>query len=64
MLTILSWVIFVPAFFWNVALVYVVWSDLMASKGRLGWKNKRNWRDLVLSLVILFVPGVYLFGWF
>lgn len=64
MLTILSWIIFVPALFWNVILLCVVWSDLMSSSGRLDWKNKRNIIDLIISLTVLFLPGVYLFGWF
>jgi hypothetical protein len=27
------------------------------------WANFRNFRDVILSLVVLLIPGVYLFGW-
>lgn len=64
MFTILAWLVFVPAVFWNVTLFFVAFSDLMSNKSRIEWTNKRNLRDLTLSLIILFVPGVYLFGWF
>lgn len=63
MLTILAWMVFIPAVVWNMILFPVVFSDII-SKGDLDWNKARNWRDLILSLAVLFIPGVYLFGWF
>jgi len=63
MLTILAWMVFVPAVIWNMTLFIVAISDVLGSN-RVHWFTKRNMRDLILSLTILFVPGVYLFGWF
>jgi hypothetical protein len=37
---------------------------LMSTKPGVNWSNKRNFRDLILSLMVLFIPGVYLFGLF
>ena len=64
MLTILSWIVFLPAVGWNIALLCVAFGDLMSDTAKIAWTNKRNLRDLAISLVLLFVPGVYLFGWF
>jgi hypothetical protein len=64
MLTILSWVVFVPAIIWNITLFSVAFGDLFSADPKLAWTNKRNIRDMVISLVLLFAPGVYLFGWF
>lgn len=63
MITIVSWMIFVPALIWNIILFIVVFGDIMNTNPKFSWKNKRNWRDLTLSILILFIPGVYLFGW-
>lgn len=64
MLTILSWVVFIPALIWNITLFYIIFGDLMSEKSNIEWTRTKNLRDLSLSLIILFVPGVYLFGWF
>lgn len=64
MLTILAWIVFIPALIWNFTLFCVAFSDLMSNKYKIEWTNKRNLRDLAFSLIVLFVPGVYLFGWF
>jgi hypothetical protein len=64
MLTILAWLVFVPAVAWNIIFFYVAFEALMSSNSEIEWTNKRNLRDLTISLIILFVPGVYLFGWF
>lgn len=63
MLTILAWMVFIPAVAWNMILLPVVFSDIIG-KGAVDWNTTRNWRDLILGLAILFVPDVYLFGWF
>lgn len=64
MLTILAWLVFVPAVVWNFTLFCVTFSDLMSDNPKIEWKRMKNLRDLILSLLVLFVPGVYLFGWF
>lgn len=63
MLTIVSWMVFVPAVVWNVLIFCVAFGDIMGSSKVKWWSIKRNWRDLALSLAVLFIPGVYLFGW-
>jgi hypothetical protein len=62
MLTVLAWTVFVPALFWNVIFFSVVFTEIVG-KDKLFW-TCRNIRDTIISLVILFVPGVYLFGLF
>ena len=62
MLTIVAWIAFVPATAWNALMFTYLLIDLMG-KGQINWKLWRNWRDLIISLVLMFVPGVYLFGW-
>ena len=64
MLTIFAWLIFIPAFIWNILFLAVAFGDLMSPKAKIEWTSARNIRDLALSLTILFIPGVYLFGWF
>jgi hypothetical protein len=63
MLTILAWMVFVPAMGWNIIMFCVIWSELMKLTSKVDWLNLRNIRDLVLSLAVLMIPGVYLFGW-
>jgi hypothetical protein len=63
MLTILAWMVFIPAVFWNVIILSVAFADIIGSRD-LEWNNARNWSALILSLAILFIPGAYLFGWF
>jgi len=63
MLTIVAWVVFVPALIWNAVFYCIVFSDLM-SKRKLNWFNWTNLWQAALSITVLFVPGVYLFGWF
>jgi hypothetical protein len=64
MLTVFAWMVFIPAVFWNVTILCVAFADLMSTKPGVDWSNKRNFRDLILSLMVLFIPGVYLFGLF
>ena len=64
MLTILAWLVFVPAVGWNILIFGVAFGALMSPNPEIEWTNKRNLRDLAISVLILVVPGVYLFGWF
>lgn len=63
MLTILAWIVFVPAIIWNITLLIIAFSDIMGDQ-KIHWFNRRNMRDVTISLLILFVPGIYLFGVF
>ena len=63
MLTIFAWMVFIPAVIWNMTILIVGFIDIVGDR-KHNWANWRNVRDLVLSLAILFIPGVYLFGWF
>jgi hypothetical protein len=61
MLTILAYIVFVPALLWNVVLCSALFYMVFTEKG-YHWANFRNLRDIILSLVVLFVPGVYLWN--
>jgi hypothetical protein len=63
MLTILAWFVFVPAVMWNVLYWGMAFSIIINSKTN-SWVSVRNLRDSILSLVLLIIPGVYLFGWY
>lgn len=63
MLTILAWIIFIPAITWNITIIVIAFGDIMSDQ-KSHWFNRQNMRDLALSLFFLFVPGVYLFGVF
>lgn len=63
MLTIMAWVVFIPALIWNITLLFIAFGDIIGDS-KISWVNTRNLRDLILSLAVLFIPGVYLFGWF
>jgi hypothetical protein len=61
MLTIIAWMIFVPAVIWNVLLWSILFLDIIY-KQAYTWMTKRNLRDFLLSLAILLIPGIFLFG--
>lgn len=61
MLTILSWMVFVPAVIWNVVFWVIAFGAVFEQKNKV-WANSRNFRDAIISLALLFIPGVYLFG--
>lgn len=66
MLTILAWLVFIPAAFWNVIFWCVAFATVIESKPdetRCELSTRRNLRDAVLSASLLLIPGVYLFGW-
>lgn len=59
MLTILAWMVFIPAVAWNVTFWAIGFATVIESeKGE--WVNLRNLRDAMLSLALLLIPGVYL----
>jgi hypothetical protein len=62
MLTILAWMVFVPAVIWNVIIFGVAFFDLIDDRS-VEWLRSDNIFTLVLSLAVLLIPGVYLFGW-
>lgn len=61
MLTILAWMIFIPAAIWNVVFFSIAFVDTL-TKGISVWKINKNFLHAILSLALLLVPGVYLFG--
>jgi hypothetical protein len=63
MLTIVAWIVFVPALIWNAVFFGIAFTDFM-NGNTLQFKYVKNYLQAVVSLVILFVPGVYLFGWY
>lgn len=63
MLTILAWMIFIPALFWNFIFFIVAFVDIVGDR-KFSWANKKNARDALISFTVLFIPGIYLFGIF
>ena len=61
MITIVAWIVFIFATFWNMIYFGVALVEIIKSE-------KTNWRResvaIVISLALWFVPGIYLFGWF
>jgi hypothetical protein len=65
MLSVLAWIVFVPALILNITIFILALNDYMLSpKSKIKWTSIRNICELAFSLIILFIPGVYLFGWF
>jgi hypothetical protein len=60
MITIIAWIVFVFATIWNMLYWTVAVGEIIQAK-------KTNWRRetvaMLISLLLWFVPGVYLFGW-
>lgn len=63
MLTIVAWIVFLPAAAWNVVFFGVVFADIINADWKY-FKYTKNYVQAAASLAILFVPGVYLFGWY
>jgi len=63
MLTILAYIVFIPALVWNVVLFWGVVFGMLVEEKEYHWINFRNFRDAIISLALLLIPGVYLFGW-
>jgi hypothetical protein len=62
MLTILAYIVFVPALVWNV-LLWGVTINAIANDKKYHLVRFRNFSVIILSLALLLIPGVYLFGW-
>jgi hypothetical protein len=63
MLTIIAWIVFIPAIIWNIILFSIAFGDTMGDQ-KIHWLTRRNMRDITISLLMLFIPGIYLFGVF
>jgi hypothetical protein len=60
MLTILAWIVFIGMTIWNVAF----WSVFFVNVRSLPANKKRMTVEILLTLTLWFIPGVYLFGWY
>lgn len=61
MLTIIAWIVFVYASIWNM-LFWSIGINELIRKSRIDWKRTRV--EMIISLAIWIIPGVYLFGFF
>jgi len=61
MLTIIAWIVFVFASIWNVLFWSIGISEIIR-KSRIDWERTRV--EMIISLAIWIIPGVYLFGLF
>lgn len=62
MLTILAWMVFIPALAWNTLIFFFILKDAV---GNRNFKYPYHEQfQIALSVVVLIVPSVYLFGWF
>ena len=62
MLTLFAWIVFIPAFGWFITITLIFLSDVIS--GDFHYFNSRNIRDLAFSVLMVMIPGVYLFGLF
>lgn len=62
MLTIIAHMVFWPALVWNVFFWIAAVAQLLNGTSLPRHVQLRNVRDGILSLALLFIPGVYLFG--
>lgn len=64
MLTILSWLIFIPAVVWNILFFSIAFNDITDKKSYQfrGDNGRSNLLAAAWSLLAMIVPGVYLFG--
>lgn len=61
MLTIIAWIVFVFASIWNVLFWSIGISEIIR-KSHIDWERTRV--EMIISLAIWIIPGVYLFGLF
>ena len=61
MLTIIAWIVFVYASFWNI-FFWSVGAMEMVQRNHIDWARTRV--EMIISLAIWIIPGVYLFGLF
>lgn len=62
MLTIIAHMVFWPVAVWNVFFWIIAFGRLMEGNPTPRYIKLRNMRDSIVSLTLLLVPGVYLFG--
>ena len=63
MITVIAWIVFVFATLWNILFWTIgAWITLKGETKNV--KMKRTIVEMVFTLAIWFIPGVYLFGWF
>ena len=63
MITIIAWIVFIPAVIINVAWFSIAVYQVVEKRSLEALKQPSNIRDMIAILVVMFVPGVYLFGW-
>lgn len=63
MLTIISWMIFIPAAVWNIVFFSIAFTETI-SNGLKPWKYYKNILHAIASLAFFLIPGIYLFGIF
>jgi hypothetical protein len=70
MLTVLAYVVFIPALLFNIVLFLVMFNDLIKGNYK-AFIDPTNLRDtfiiiviMMVPITIMMVPGVYLFGWY
>lgn len=61
MLTIIAWIVFIFASFWNI-LFWTLGATVTMRTNRIDWDRTRV--EMIISLAIWIIPGVYLFGLF
>ena len=61
MITIIAWMVFLPALAWNAVFFSVVFKLVIEDNLTF---SKKNIKDSILSILFLIIPGVYLFGIF
>lgn len=62
MLTIIAYMVFWPAAVWNVFFWIIAFGRLIEGNPTPRHIKLQNVRDSIISLTLLLVPGVYLFG--
>lgn len=61
MLTVLSWIIFVPSTIFNIIVWWLIVQEFLTTKN---FSLKGEWFHIFLIFLSWFIPGTYLFGMF
>lgn len=67
MLTILAWIIFIPALILNIFLWLTILLAVLLDDRRIKFTNKdfvNTATIVIIGMIILWIPGIYLFGVF
>ena len=67
MLTILAWIIFIPALIFNIFLWLTILLAVLLDDRRIKFTNKdfvNTATIVIIGMIILWIPGIYLFGVF